>query len=144
MNAIIRFAAAFLFIASVFAAPAAARIDCDGIVLSDRIATFGVNLNVRDERMRLTNRKTLVVHGARAVDADGCDIEVVLNVTIERTRRRDAVGTITISGVLERDGDDLVLSEAHLDDIDVSHLSSLGEAIFRGIANWLIDDVFVL
>lgn len=110
-------------------------LECNGLDIPDELAVQIINPQIAGAEYKVSDRKTLVVHGLESISGSGCNFRAVVSVTLERKIRRDASGTVVLKGQLHIDGDQICISNASVADVDVSHTLNLGEQVYEWVAN---------
>ncbi|MEM6449309.1 MAG: hypothetical protein AAF703_03245 [Cyanobacteria bacterium P01_D01_bin.105] len=122
-------------------------LDCNvveslGTSLSSSIVE-GVNDTAAGERYRINRRKTLVINAARSVSFRGCNMSVVLDVTLRRKIRRNAHGTITLNGNISSFNlprREVCYTGLNVSDVSLSRTLRIGEGVYRWAANKALPD----
>lgn len=110
-------------------------LECNGLDIPDEVAVELINPQIAGLEHKVSDRKTLVVHGLESISGSECNFRAVVDVTLERKIRRDASGTVVLKGELHLDGDRICISNASVADVDVSHTLNLGEQVYEWVAN---------
>jgi hypothetical protein len=118
------------------------RLNCSvvenlGTALTPTILTE-VNDNVAGTRHRINRRKTLVINEVLDASFNGCEITLLVDSTLERKVRRDAHGTFEVRGTISSFNlprREVCYTDARVTDVSLSRTLSLGETIYRWVAN---------
>lgn len=97
-----------------------------------------INERVAGASHRISRRKTLIINNARSVSFSSCELELDLDVTLERKIRRNAHGNIVLRGnissidLAERE---VCYTGLRVADVNLSLTLRPGEAAYRWVAN---------
>jgi len=95
-----------------------------------------VNQEIAGFTQKLTKRKTLVIKRADSVSFNGCNAEMKILVSVKRKIRRNADGYILLTATVnEFNGRKVCLSNAKVKRVRLSHTATLGEAVYKLVAN---------
>ena len=123
-----------------FAQTAFGQVNCNTVdVLGNAAASFitdQINDEIGGTTTRINSRKSLKIHYAHNLSFDGCKLKMKLRVKLKRKVRRDAVGNIRMSArVSSFSRTRVCVRNAKVEGVNLSHTTSLGEAVYRMVAN---------
>jgi hypothetical protein len=122
------------------AAPASA-MECQGIDIPDSVAAELLNQQVAGASYKISSLKRLEINRVDSISGSDCSFRANVNVTLHRKIRRDATGTVVLKGTLDLSNEGKIcVAGASVADVDVSNTLSLGEAIYKWVANMVLPD----
>jgi len=122
----------------------ARTLTCDQIQLAATIFNSQIvdklDACAAGEEFVISDRKKVVLDGVSVIRAAGCEITVVVDVTLKRKLLRDVHGTVTARARVTADTLDdnrlkLAFDNIRLADVDLEHIGALREWLFERVAN---------
>jgi hypothetical protein len=112
-------------------------------LIVDKLASCTVG-----EVFEINNRKKVRIDGVLEVSAEGCEVRVVIAVTLQRKLLRDVSGTVTARATAAADltGDDLAVAfdDIRISSINLAHVGEVREWFFERIANRVLPNTHAI
>src|SRR5687767_6377624 len=111
--------------------------DLDGYEEQARVVLDAL---VAGRDVEISARKTLEFTGVRRVAFNGCRVTVRVLATMHRQIRQDAVGNFRVRGSISVANGEVCIRDTSVDDVNLSHLTGLGERVYALVANHAVPD----
>lgn len=145
MNTAQKLFLAFIIINLVNITHSSAAVRCTIVQYLGNLGSRYIDNQMSDkligQKVELTKRKALNVTDVNSVRFRGCTMNFNLGVVLERKIRRNAKGTIGVSGTISSfSRHSICLRNIRVRSVKLSHSTGLGESIYKAVANKLISN----